>query len=66
MTTRESSGVVALFQRDLQHRIEIPQTNPQTPFMWIKVLANKVHTIFIVICYFPPKWSRYNMVEETR
>ena len=33
--------------------------------MWVKVLTSKDHAIFVAICYFPSKGSRYNMVGDT-
>ena len=32
--------------------------------MWVKALTSKDQAIFIVMCYFPLKGSRYNMVGE--
>ena len=34
--------------------------------MWVKVLTNKDHAIIIIIYYFSPKRSCYNMARETR
>ena len=63
-TTRGSGGVAILFRKELQHRIEVLSIDLEARFMWIKFLLAKEQTIFIAICYFPPKGSRYNVVGE--
>ena len=63
-TTRGPGGVAILFRREIHNRIEILKTDPEAHFMWVKVLTSKDQVIFIVVRYFPPKGSRYNMAGE--
>ena len=60
-TTRGSRGVAILFRQEIHNMIEILKTNLEVHFMWVKVLTSKDQVIFIAVCYFPPKGSRYNM-----
>ena len=63
-TTRGSGGVAILFRREIHNRIEILKKDLEARFMWVKILTSKDQVIFIAVCYFPPKGSRYNMVGE--
>ena len=64
-TTRGSGGVAILFRREIHNRIEILKTDLEARFMWVKVLTSKDQVIFIAVCYFPPRGSRYNMAGTT-
>ena len=53
LTTTESTAL-----------IEILKTDPEARFMWVKVLTSKDQVIFIAVCYFPLKGSRYKWMER--
>ena len=62
--TRGSGGVALLFRKELQHRIQILTIDIEARYIWARILITSDQAIYVAICYFPPKGSRYNIIGE--
>ena len=63
-TTRGSGGIAMLLRRGMQGRVQVVARDPEARYMWIRLQLSEARVIYIALCYFPPRGSRYSTLGE--
>ena len=48
-----------LLPRELQGQVQMVAHDPEARYMWIRLQLSQSRTLYIALCYFSPRGSRY-------
>ena len=58
-TIRGSGGIAMLVRREMQRRVQVVARDPEARYMWIRLQLSEIRVLYIALCYFSPRGSRY-------
>lgn len=64
-TARGSGGIAMLLRREIQGRVQVVARDPKARYMWIRLQLSEARVLYIALCYFSPRGSRYATREDT-
>ena len=65
-TIRGSGGIAMLVRREMQRRVQVVARDPDARYMWIRLQLSEIRVLYIALCYFSPRGSRYATLRRGR